>query len=107
MLYHRLTRGSAGYGLVRESRVPEPEQRSLHTAFLKEVRAVQSVYGWEKRKRYRIPPNVWHGPIRFIRVNKPVSFIPYYYDGYSARIIRERKEDGAYRYIYSGEGLPE
>jgi hypothetical protein len=52
MLYHRLTRGSAGYGLVRESRVPEPEQRSLHTAFLKEVRAVQSVYGWEKRKRY-------------------------------------------------------
>lgn len=55
----------------------------------------------------RIPPNVWHGPVRFRRVGKPVNFLPFYYDGYEARITRERAEDGTWRYRFTGEGLPE
>ncbi len=55
----------------------------------------------------RIPRNVWHGPVCFRRVGKPVNFLPFYYDGYEARITRERAEDGSWRYRFTGEGLPE
>ena len=36
----------------------------------------------------RIPPNLWHGPVEFRRVGKPVNFMPMYPDGTYGRISR-------------------
>lgn len=55
----------------------------------------------------RITPNVWHGPVRFRRVGKPVNFMPYYYDGYRGDIVRETAEDGTRRFVFKGDGLPQ
>ena len=53
----------------------------------------------------RIPPNVWHCPINFKRVGKPVNFMPIYPDGCWSKISREFKPDGTPRFVYEGVGL--
>lgn len=50
----------------------------------------------------RIPPNVWHGPVKFKRVGAPVNFMPFYPSGNYGRIVR----DSAGNYIYKGNDLP-
>jgi len=53
----------------------------------------------------RIPPNVWHCPIYFKRVGKPVCFIPLYLDGCWSKIEREPGPDGRDRFVYDGAGI--
>ena len=53
----------------------------------------------------RVPPNLWHCPINFKRVGKPVNFIPMYPDGCWSKISREFREDGTPLYVYEGVGL--
>lgn len=52
----------------------------------------------------RIPPNVWHGPIRFSGVKKPVSLAALYFDGELAKITRVRRADGTVDYPYFSTG---
>ena len=54
----------------------------------------------------RIPPNVWHCPIEFKRVGKPVNFMPIYPDGCWSKISRKYIEnDKVPTYVYEGVGL--
>lgn len=54
----------------------------------------------------RIPPNVWHCPINFKTINKPVNFMPLYPDGCWSKISRQYiKADGTPTYVYEGVGL--
>jgi len=54
----------------------------------------------------RIPPNVWHCPIEFKRVGKPVNFMPIYPDGCWSKISRQFiKDDKTPTYVYEGVGL--
>ncbi|NLM83138.1 MAG: hypothetical protein GX189_00300 [Clostridiales bacterium] len=53
----------------------------------------------------RIPPKVWHGPVKFRRVGGPVNFMPFYPAGHYGRIVRETR-DGAPVYIYKGSDTP-
>jgi hypothetical protein len=55
----------------------------------------------------RIPPKMWHGPVRFKRVGAPVNFMPFYPSGEYGRIVRERGAGGTARYVYKGTDLPE
>ncbi|HHT16439.1 MAG TPA: hypothetical protein GXZ77_01780 [Papillibacter sp.] len=54
----------------------------------------------------RIPPKMWHGPVKFKRVGGPVNFMPFYPNGHYGRIVRETREDGTPAYIYKGGDLP-
>ena len=53
----------------------------------------------------RVPPKLWHCPINFKRVGKPVCFIPLYYDGGWCKITREETPEGRELYVVEGEGL--
>ncbi len=53
----------------------------------------------------RVPPNVWHCPINFKRIGKPVNFIPLYPDGTWCKVTRRMKPDGFPEYIYDGANL--
>jgi len=53
----------------------------------------------------RVPPKVWHCPINFRRVGKPVCFIPFYMDGSWCKILRKITTDGKEDYTVDGEGL--
>jgi len=48
----------------------------------------------------RIPPNMWHGPINYKRVNKPVAFSSVYFDGELSKITRRVGPDGKVTYPY-------
>jgi oxalate decarboxylase/phosphoglucose isomerase-like protein (cupin superfamily) len=50
----------------------------------------------------RVPPNVWHCPINFKRIGKPVNFIPVYPDGTWCKVTQRIKADGSPEYIYDG-----
>lgn len=53
----------------------------------------------------RVPPNLWHCPISFKRVGKPVCFIPLYLDGDWSKINRETDADGRDFFVYDGAGI--
>jgi hypothetical protein len=53
----------------------------------------------------RIPPNMWHCPINFRKINKPVLWQAIYEDGTWARISRRTREDGSKEYIYDGDNI--
>ena len=53
----------------------------------------------------RIPEHLWHCPINFKRVGKPVNFIPLYYDGTWTRIMRRFTADGIPEFIFEGAGF--
>lgn len=53
----------------------------------------------------RVPPNLWHCPIRFKRVGKPVCFIPLYLDGDWSKITRIVDDGGMEAFQYEGAGL--
>ena len=55
----------------------------------------------------RIPPNIWHCPIDFRIINKPILWQAIYQDGTWAKIIRRIKEDGTKEYIYEGDNVRE
>ncbi len=54
----------------------------------------------------RIPPKIWHGPVKFKRVGAPVNFMPLYSAGDYGRVVRELKTDGTPIYVYKGTDLP-
>ena len=48
----------------------------------------------------RIPAGMWHGPIRFKRVGKPVAFSSTYLDGEMGKVTRVIKEDDSVEYPF-------
>ena len=46
----------------------------------------------------RIPPNMWHGPIKYRRVGKPVAFSAIHFSGGIAKITRRVNSDGSICY---------
>ena len=53
----------------------------------------------------RVPPHIWHCPINFKRIGKPVAFLPVYPDGDWSKIIRQKDENGNDEYIYEAASL--
>ena len=53
----------------------------------------------------RVPPNMWHTPINFKRVGKPIAFFPVYGDGDWSKIVRNKTEDGEYEYLFEAASL--
>lgn len=53
----------------------------------------------------RIPPNVWHGPVNYKRIGKPVAFSSCYFDGELSKITRRLRPDGTAVYPYLGSSL--
>ena len=53
----------------------------------------------------RIPPDLWHCPINFKRISKPVGFLPVYDDGDWSKILRVKDDNGNYSYIYEAATL--
>ncbi|MBR4232811.1 MAG: hypothetical protein IKR95_06350 [Oscillospiraceae bacterium] len=53
----------------------------------------------------RVPPNMWHTPINFTNVKKPVAFFPVYPDGDWSKVVRKENERGEYEYIFEAASL--
>lgn len=53
----------------------------------------------------RVPPNMWHCPIYFKRVNKPVAFFPVYPDGDWSKIVRQTNDRGEFEYVFEAASL--
>ena len=58
----------------------------------------------DKATVVKIPPYMWHGPIRF-RIKKPVIFQQAYFDGTWSKVSRRMKPDGGWEYLYCGEDV--
>lgn len=54
----------------------------------------------------RIPPKMWHGPVRFKRIGAPINFMPFYPSGEYSKIVRKQNSEGSFEYIYEGTDLP-
>ncbi|NLV49835.1 MAG: hypothetical protein GXY20_03975 [Clostridiales bacterium] len=50
----------------------------------------------------RIPASMWHCPLDFIRVDKPILFQAVYLAGTCGRVTRHIDENGNVQYIYGG-----
>lgn len=53
----------------------------------------------------RVPPTMWHCPINFKRIGKPVAFFPAYGDGDWSKIVRRKGENGAVEYLFEAASL--
>ena len=53
----------------------------------------------------RVPPNMWHCPIDFKRVDKPIAFFPVYGDGDWSKIVRQKDEQGNDEYVFESGSL--
>lgn len=53
----------------------------------------------------RVPQNMWHCPINFKRIDKPVAFFPAYGDGDWSKIIRKKDDKGGAEYIFEAASL--
>ncbi|MCL2125407.1 MAG: hypothetical protein FWH33_05400 [Oscillospiraceae bacterium] len=53
----------------------------------------------------RVPPDMWHCPINFKRIDKPVGFLPIYPDGDWSKVLRKEDENGRYEYVYQAATL--
>jgi len=53
----------------------------------------------------RIPPRMWHGPINYKRIGKPVAFSSVYFDAEMGKITRRINEDDTVEYPYIGSSL--
>lgn len=53
----------------------------------------------------RVPPNMWHCPIVYENVKKPVAFFPAYYDGDWSKIVRRKNERGEDEYLFEAASL--
>lgn len=54
----------------------------------------------------RVPQGMWHGPVVFKRVGKPINFMPFYPSGEYGCVTVETKPDGSKTYVYKGTDLP-
>lgn len=53
----------------------------------------------------RVPPNMWHCPINFKRIDKPVAFFPAYGDGDWSKIVRSKDENGEDEFLFEAASL--
>ena len=53
----------------------------------------------------RIPPNMWHCPIDFRVIRKPILWQAIYLNGTWSRVRRRKKEDGEYEYLFDADNL--
>jgi hypothetical protein len=53
----------------------------------------------------RIPASMWHCPMDFIRIDKPILFQAVYLGGTCGRVSRHIDEDGKEQFIYGGPEL--
>lgn len=53
----------------------------------------------------RIPPRMWHGPIHYKRVGKPVAFSAVYLNGERSKVTRRINPDGTVEYPYLGSSI--
>ena len=53
----------------------------------------------------RIPPNMWHCPITFRKINKPVLWQAIYLSGTWSRVRRRELGDGKYEYLFDADNL--
>lgn len=53
----------------------------------------------------RVPPNMWHCPIKFKRITKPVAFFPVYSDGDWSKVVRQKNDNGDDEYLFEAASL--
>jgi len=53
----------------------------------------------------RVPPNMWHCPIAFKNVKKPVAFFPVYSDGDWSKIVFSEDAAGGGEYLFEAASL--
>ena len=53
----------------------------------------------------RVPAGMWHCPILFKRVDKPIAFFPMYPDGDWSKIVRRKRADGSDEYLFEAASL--
>ena len=53
----------------------------------------------------RIPPTLWHCPINFKVINKPIMFQAAFLDGVWGTITRRINDDGTAEYLYRGDNV--
>lgn len=76
---------------------------------------VELYLGWDRERMekvvikeptvVRVPPNMWHCPITFKNVKKPVAFFPVYSDGDWSKIVFADDEDGVLEYRFEAASL--
>jgi len=54
----------------------------------------------------RVPPGLWHGPVKVKRLGAPVHFMPFYPSGNYGRVVREAAPGGGRTYVFKGTDLP-
>ncbi|NLV50776.1 MAG: hypothetical protein GXY20_08825 [Clostridiales bacterium] len=53
----------------------------------------------------RIPGSMWHCPLEFIRIGKPILFQAAYLDGTCGRVSRIDDEEGSAKFVYMGNEI--
>jgi len=53
----------------------------------------------------RIPPNLWHCPIYFNKVNKPILWQAVYQNGTWGKTLARTREDGTRLFEFMGDGI--
>lgn len=53
----------------------------------------------------RVPPNLYHTPINFRIINKPIDFSAIYLDGDWSKIAPKKNEDGTVSFSYDGANI--
>lgn len=53
----------------------------------------------------RVPRNMWHCPIDFKRIDKPIIFQAVYMDGTWGKVLRRTHEDGRIYYEFEGDNI--
>ena len=53
----------------------------------------------------RVPAGMWHCPILFKKVDKPIAFFPLYPDGDWSKIVRRKRADGSDEYLIEAASL--
>jgi len=48
----------------------------------------------------RVPPGLWHGPVKVRRLGAPINFMPFYPSESYGRIVLEKNGDGASKYNF-------
>ena len=50
----------------------------------------------------RIPGSMWHCPLDFVRIDKPILFQAVYLDGTCGRVSKKTDENGKVQFVYGG-----
>ncbi len=53
----------------------------------------------------RIPPNLWHCPINFRKINKPILWQAVYLNGTWGKTLARKRPDGQRYFEFMGDGI--